>query len=268
MPSGNTSTADRLRHAVQLTRDRRLRDSTGTFLVQGVRNVVSAFDSGFSFESVFACKILLRSATARGLLRRLDRAVPIHRVPPERFRELCLDQRASGIAAVLKQRTREIAPMRPSPGDCWLVLSRVRSPGNLGCLLRTCTAVRASGLILVGELIDPYAPAVVRASMGALYRQPIVRTDWHELSRWSREHRLQTVAASGDGSRSYSDFSYRKPVLVLLGDERKGLDTEQRRFAENLVHIPMAPEVDSLNVSVAGAILLYEIDRQTMPNTT
>lgn len=253
----------RLHHAVTLLRSRQRRDSSGTFLIQGVRDVVHAFQNRFPFERIYTSRILLKSAAARAVLRQLRAlGVPVHQMAPEPFRQLSNGQRASGIAAIVHQQVNPLNAIQPEECDCWLVLSTIRSSGNLGCLIRSSVAFGSAGIILIGRHIDPWDPTVVRASMGGLFGMPMIRTDWHELTWWRHRHRLPSVGATAEAAVSCSEFPFRRPMLLLLGDERNGLDERQRATADHLVRIPMAAEVDSLNLSVAGGILLYEIQRR------
>jgi len=111
------------------------------------------------------------------------------------------------------------------------VLSHVRAPGNFGTLIRTSAAVGAAGFILQGSSVDPFDPAVVRASMGALVRQAFICTSIAQLREWAHQHRLQVVGASPDGTVAYDQLHYTHPTLLLLGEERSGLSAEQRALA-------------------------------------
>jgi TrmH family RNA methyltransferase len=141
------------------------------------------------------------------------------------------------------------------------VLEAVRSEGNLGSLIRTSEAISGAGFILVGPRIDPFAPAVVRASMGALFRQTLIRTNERSLRNWARRHRCRVIGASPDGSADLHRFDYPRPTILVLGEERRGLTPLQRDLCSDLVRIPMVGAADSLNLAVAGSLLLYEVYR-------
>lgn len=256
-------TAALLRRMTQLYAERRVRDRTGLFFVEGVRNLVMAVDRGWSLESLLFSDTLLTSGLARSMVRDLRRrGVPVARASPEEFRSISRARRASGVAAVVRQEESALHRVRPRrSGASWLVLSEIRSPGNLGTLLRTSAAAGGAGVILVGGAVDPYDPLVVRASMGALFAQRFVRTGVAQLASWIRRHRLQLVGASPDGSIEHFDWPPRAPPLIALGEERAGLSDELRALCDVLVRIPMARGVDSLNISVAGSLLLYEVVR-------
>src|SRR6185369_6509036 len=102
---------------------------------------------------------------------------------------------------------------------CWTALSHVRSPGNLGTLMRTSAATGAAGFILLGDSIDPFDPAVIRPTMGAIFKQTLVRTAVDQLAPWIRKHNIQVIGASPDGLINYDQVSYQRPALLLLGGE-------------------------------------------------
>jgi RNA methyltransferase, TrmH family len=250
------ATIERLQH------DRGYRDLRGLFFIEGIRNFVAALDDRFSVDTLLYSEKLLTNPLARKLVRRLKRAgVPFARVTPEQFRRVSKTERASGVAAVLRQRIQSLDQIKLADHGCWTALSHVRSPGNFGTLMRTSAAVGAAGFILLGDSIDPYDPAVVRATMGALFKQTLVRTTAEQLLRWVRMTNIQVIGASPDGAEDYRQVSYTRPALLMLGGERKGLTDEQRSMCTRLVRIPMVEGTDSLNVAVAGSLLMYEVFR-------
>jgi len=255
------STLTRIR---KLQGDRRYRDQHRLFFVEGVRNFVGAVDQGFSIETLIYSEKLLTAPLARKFVRQLKRAgVPFARVSPEAFRTISCTEHASGVAAVLHQRMRTLDQIQPDQSSCWTVLSNVQSLGNFGTLLRTSAAIGAAGFILLGQQIDPYEPVVVRATMGALFKQTLVRTNVERFRRWIQTHQLTVVGASPDGVVEYDQVRYTRPTVLLLGNERSGLTHEQRSLCQQIVRIPMVPGSDSLNLAVAGSLLLYAVFRST-----
>src|SRR5262245_55775997 len=162
----------------KLQNHRRYRDQHGLFFVEGVRNFVEAVDHGFVIDTLIYSERLLTSPLARKFARRLKRAgVPFARVSPEQFRLISRAERASGVGAILRQRIQSLESVNPEEHICWTVLSRIRSPGNLGTLMRTSAAIGAAGFILLNDEVDPYDPGVVRATMGSIFKQNIVRAN-------------------------------------------------------------------------------------------
>jgi TrmH family RNA methyltransferase len=246
----------------RLQSDRTHRDARGAFFVEGVRNVVHALEAHWPIDVLFYSEILLTAPVARRLVGEHGRqGTPCIRVSPEEFRRVSRAERASGVAAILGQRWDRLHKVSPRAGLCWVALAGVRSPGNFGTLIRTSEAVGGAGFILEGMSIDPFDPAVIRGSMGALFRQRFVRTSAASLRNWVRRHGCHVVGATPDGSTDYHRCDYPGPTVLMLGEERKGLTDQQRLRCQKSVRIPMTGRADSLNVAVAGSLLLYEVYR-------
>ena len=248
----------------KLQDDRRYRDQHRLFFIEGIRNFVEAVDHKFSIQTLLYSERLLTAPLARKFVRQLKRAgVPFARVSPEAFRSISRAEHASGIGAILHQRIQALEQIQPDPFSCWTVLSQVQSLGNFGTLLRTSAAVGANGFILLGDQIDPYEPAVVRATMGALFKQTIVRTNVERFRRWIQTHDLAVIGASPEAVIEYDQVRYTWPMALMLGNERSGLTNEQRSLCREIVRIPMVGGTDSLNLAVAGSLLLYAVFRST-----
>ncbi|OUL23659.1 rRNA methylase [Nostoc sp. T09] len=240
--------------------DRAHRHASGLFYVEGVRNFVKAIDNGFDISAIVFSEKLLTAPLARKLVRKSRRAgVPCISVTPEQFRRVSQTERASGIGAIAHQRWFNLHDISPQAGLCWVALQTVRSPGNLGTLIRTSDAVGGAGFIFIGGSVDPFDPDVVRASMGSLFHQKFVRTSLSALRHWVRHQDCSTIGASPDGMADFHQFNYPQSTLLFLGEERQGLTSQQRDLCQHLVRIPMVGAVDSLNLAVAGSLLMYEI---------
>ena len=252
-----------LRTVRALQTDRQARDRGGVFFINRVRDFIHAVDHGVGIDGIVISKRLLRASLAQKLVRRCRRkGVPVQAVTPEQFRALCGSDRASGIAAILRQRWLSLDDVNPNAGLCWILVEIVRSLGNLGTLIRSSQAVGGAGFILVGNAVDVYAPDVVRASMGAIYGQRFIRTSWSAIGPWTRKHGCTVIGASPDGATELHSLPPVQSPVLVLGEERQGLTAEQRQLCTASVRIPMAPSIDSLNVGVAGSLLLYEIYRK------
>lgn len=246
----------------KLLSDRHYRDQKRLFFAEGIRNFVEAVDHDFPIETIIYSEKLLTSPVARKLVRRLKReGTPFARVSPDEYRRISVTERASGVAAIFRQPAINLSEINPKDAICWTAVSYLRSPGNFGTLIRTSAAVGAGGFILIGEDIDPFDPNVVRATMGTVFKQKIVRARFEEFRKWTGAHKLHVIGASPGGTLSYDRASYNPPTVLMLGNERSGLSENERSLCGQLVRIPMAPGIDSLNVAVAGSLLLYEVFR-------
>ncbi len=141
----------------------------------------------------------------------------------------------------------------------WLVAERLRDPGNLGTILRTGDAVGAGGLILIGECVDPFSVEAVRASMGALFTMPVVKSEWALFLAWLRAGPGQLVGLSLDTDTDYRAADYYAPTFLLTGNEAQGMPADMAAACDLLVKIPMLGKADSLNAAVATAVMAYEV---------
>jgi TrmH family RNA methyltransferase len=229
-----------------------------------MRFVSQALNNRFAkIETIVACTELLTHPYGRKLLRALgDAGTSVLEVSVNVFRSLSIAEEPQGIGAVVRQRWEHIDRVRPDFGLCWLALDTVRSPGNLGTILRTMDAVGGAGLILLGGAIDPYAPSVVRATMGALFTQRFVRTTDAEFARWRARHRVTLIGTSPHASEDYTSLRYPERLVLWMGGERKGLSDDQVGLCDRIVRIPMVGQSDSLNLATATGVLLYQVFNQ------
>lgn len=224
---------------------------------------MAAHDAGAAFREIIYSDRLLIHPLARKLVRQKRRGgVPTTQVTPDAFRRVSKTQRASGGAAILGHHWTDLSDLDPHQGLCWIALERIQSPGNLGTLIRTARAVGCAGFLLIGEDIDLFSPPVVRAAMGGFFSQIFVRTDARALGSWLVHHGIPAVGAAPDaGPEILATPMPRRPLLVL-GEERKGLSTAQEGLCCQKVRIPMEAGADSLNLGVAGSLMLYEVYRR------
>jgi RNA methyltransferase, TrmH family len=255
--------SDRIRQVRRLIQDRQERERTGLFATEGVRPIVQAFEHDWEIETLIAAPELLESPLGRSLVRQGRRAgIPVLELTAESFRGLAVAEEPQGIAAVARQRWETLPETQPTSGLCWVALETVQSPGNLGSIVRTSEAVGGAGLLLIGGAIDPYQPAVVRASMGALFAQRLVRTSPAELAAWKQRTGGLLVGTSPGARTDYREVRYEPPLVLCMGWERQGLSRKVYSLCDVMVRIPMVGESDSLNLAVATGVMLYEIFNQ------
>jgi len=243
---------------VRALRSREHRAATGQYVIEGVRFLIAASDAGADFAGLVICERLLTSTVGQMIVRRLRRAqVPVLKVDEARFATVgrLVEGTGRGVVSVVRQRWRCLD--RLGEGDVWLAVESVRSPGNLGTLARTCLAAGVRGIIVTGDA-DLHDPACVRATMGALDALELVRITPHELIALTRRSRGRLIGAAPDGARDYRAISYRGPTVVLVGSERSGISDAMRAALDVTVRIPMTRAIDSLNLAVAGSLILYE----------
>ena len=241
---------------------RNYRDSTKQFYVEGVRNFIRIVDNKFEISTIIYSEKLLTSVIARKLVRQNRRAgISCLNISPEKFRSISHTEKASGVGAIVRQHWTKLHDISIQEKTCWIILETIRSPGNLGTLIRTSEAFGGAGFIFLGNSIDAFDPNVVRASMGSIYNQKFIRTGYSKLYKWLQNHNCHVIGASPDGAVDFHQFNYPTTTMIFLGEERKGLTQQQRDLCKHLVRIPIARTVDSLNLAVAGSLMMYEIYR-------
>jgi RNA methyltransferase, TrmH family len=246
-------------------KNRAVRDKEKVFWIEGVRHFVQASDAGLRFEAVVHSPVLLKSPLAQMLVRRLAAAgTPRWSVSPEQFRRVSAAQHASGVGAIVGQHWRSLPQANTGTGLGWVVIESLRSPGNLGTLLRTAEATGVTGIIFVGPKCDPFDPNVVRATMGGLFPLPLVRTSPGRLSAWVAEQRITLVGLSPRADRLWTDLPPDRGVGLVIGEERSGVSEEMSKLCPLTVRLPMVGRADSLNVAVAAGVMMYELVRRSL----
>lgn len=238
---------------------RKARQESHLFLVEGIRPVGEAVEAGAEIEALYYAPDQLRSEYALGLVAAQERAgVPCYAVSNEVFEALADKDNPQGILAVARQPERSLASLAPANFPWGVALVSPADPGNLGTILRTIDAVGASGLLLLENSADPYQPAVVRASMGTLFWRPVVQASFTEFTAWAGRHGYHIYGTSAHAEQDYRQVrQYVRPAILLLGSEREGLSADQQAACETMVRLPMQGRATSLNLAVAAGVLLY-----------
>jgi TrmH family RNA methyltransferase len=244
-------------------RQRTCRDQSGRYYVEGLLFVYQAVQRRATLDALVVCRRLLPSPAAQHLVRQQRQlGVPILDATPTVLHQLTTVDDPQGIGTVVRQRWERLEHITPGTELCWLALQTVRSVGNLGTILRTAAAVGCAGLFVLGNRVDPYEPAAVRATMGAFYAQRFVRTTPTALAQWTRRHDCLLVGTSPPAPTDYQARAYHAPTILLMGEERKGLPSDLVALCDDLVRIPMVVGSDSLNLGVATGVMLYELFNQ------
>jgi RNA methyltransferase, TrmH family len=239
--------------------ERKERERAGLFFVEGIRLVIEAAQQGADIQTLVVAPDLLKSEMARQVIdeQRL-KGTQVLEVTPDVFSTLSQKEGPQGIGALVRERVQTLDDLQPG-GPCWVALDEPQDPGNIGAILRTADATGCAGVILLDHSADPYDPSALRASMGAVFSIPLVKTHFSELVVWKRKHGYMMVGTSDRGAVEYRQAAYQFPLVLLMGSEREGLSAEQVAACDLLARIPMAGRNDSLNLAVATGVMLYEL---------
>jgi TrmH family RNA methyltransferase len=239
------------------------RSHTGLYIIEGIRHVARLVEHNAQVESVFLDTSVLSNPFGQKLARRLrKRGVIGVRLSNRLYRDLTLASEPQGIGAVLRQQWIPLANIRVGRDSFWLAVESIESPGNLGTIIRTAEAAGVSGIFVLDSESDPYDPAAVRASMGSLFSQKLTRCAPQEFADWAKSRGVAVVGSSPAGLLDYKALRCRWPAVLLIGSEKRGLSGHLAETADFMVRIPMLGGCDSINVSVAAGVLLFEISSQ------
>jgi TrmH family RNA methyltransferase len=239
-------------------RQRKQRITARAFLVEGIHLVGAAVESGAEVREIFYAPDLLKSSYAQQLIK--TTSVPCHQITSDVFTSLASKDNPQGILAVVDQPEVGLQELEPENFFWGVACVSPQDPGNIGAILRTIDAVGASGLILLEGGVDVFHPSAVRASMGAIFRHPVVSTSYEQFAEWAAEGGFHVFGSSSQVGRDYRQIaSYQRPLILLLGSERQGLTEQQVDICEDVINLPMSGGVTSLNLAVAAGVLLYGI---------
>jgi TrmH family RNA methyltransferase len=254
-------TNPRIKALVRL-RNRRQREREGRFLIEGARELSRALAAGVSLDEAFVCPPLVGSegGGVAARLRELD--VRTTELSEAAFAKVSLRERPDGLLATAQTWSADPTELRLPAEPLLLLLDGLEKPGNLGALLRTADGVGVDAVLVSGAGTDLFNPNVIRASMGSLFARPVLALDEGALLTQLRAWGVRVVAATPEAATTYWDADLRGPLAIALGSEHAGLAPSWRSEADLAVAIPMAGLADSLNVATAGALLLYEAQRQ------
>jgi TrmH family RNA methyltransferase len=247
--------------AIRALEMRKERKETGLFVAEGASILVTARDRGFVPETL----VLLQGAAEHGIAKGLvawasQQRCEILEVSEAVLGKLSAKDNPQTMLGVFRQRWAALPESeKVASVATWVALEEVRDPGNLGTIVRTVDATGAAGVLLVGTCCDPYSRECVRATMGSIFAVPIARATREDFSAWSRRWPGDIVGTHLAATDDFRRVAYRGPVLLVMGGEGPGLSAEAAALCTRRVKIPMAGELDSLNLAVATALTLYQI---------
>lgn len=252
-----TSTQNqRIKHLLLLQQKSAQRRADGLFVVEGRREVEHCLEAGFTLRTAFVCEEIDEAPLS------LPQDVEVVPVSRNVYERIAYRGGTEGIVAVVEVRKAELSDLRLSSSPLIVVLESVEKPGNLGAVLRSADAAGADAVIVCDPLTDLYNPNLIRSAVGALFTVPCVACSTEECISFFKEKGIQILTAQLQDSKLYYDTPMTGPTAIVMGTEATGLTNQWREAADAHIRIPMLGQLDSLNVSVSAAILLYEAVRQ------
>lgn len=259
-----TSTKNqRVKDVMQLAKGRK-RKSMGLFGVEGEREISRALRSGFEPVEMFVCVEMLSPE----LSAELDAAVERFRmqafgISRDVFSKLAIREDSGGAFVIFQDRAVRLSSLKLPENPLIVAVEGIEKPGNLGALLRSADGAGADAVVVLDTSLDIYNPNVIRSSLGTVFSNQVCTATSQEFFDFCREQQVATYAAAlTDRTQSYDTQDFTKASALILGSEAHGLTTYWIENAGTVIKIPMLGIADSLNVAMAGSILLYEARRQ------
>ncbi len=246
---------ERVKHLVKLRDDRRQRQRDGLMIVEGRDEINLALAAGHQPHTLITCPDLAGSPLAGPDAEMLTVTAPV-------FDKISYRENPDGWMAVFPLPRRSLADVPLGEAPLLIVAESVEKPGNLGAILRTADAAGVDALLVCDPRVDLYGPNVVRASRGTVFSVPSVEASSSETFDFLQRRGIRVLAATPSATESYTAQDMRGPVAIAVGTEDEGLSDFWLQRADARVLIPMFGKVNSLNVSIATALIVYEAVRQ------
>jgi TrmH family RNA methyltransferase len=269
-----TSTRNRRIVDARKLDQRKHRERQGRFLVEGLQILHMALDAAQEAAArpieVFYCEELFTGTEAPALLKRF-RQTEADLVPVSEYVMQALSERDTpqGIATSFALFETSFSAIHLAGSELVIVLDRLQDPGNVGTMIRTADAVGAAAVVLIEPCVDPFDPKTVRGSMGSLFNVPLVHIeDVPALFEWLHDQSLRPVGADAHQGEIWGQGLWKGGVALILGNEARGLSKDVRAHVKHWVRLPIVGKAESLNVSVAGGVLMYAWLRANQEQTS
>ncbi len=242
--------------ALQKPRERK---KTGTFLIEGVREISLAQQGQIQLLEMYVCEeIFVRDPRYPIQFREL----PVYSITTEIYDKIAYRGSTGGILALARTPAKKLDQLKPMKDPFYLVIEQVEKPGNIGAVLRTADAAGVDGLILCDPATDLFNPNIIRASLGCLFTVPTAVCTNVELKSFMINNNIRSFATLPETDKEYTQVTFSGGIAILLGAESTGLSDFWKKNSDFSIKIPMTGKIDSLNISNAAAIVTFEALRQ------
>jgi TrmH family RNA methyltransferase len=228
------------------------------FVVEGMKEIRMAIEAGYKIGNIFFCDEMI-PAHELGSLADDKLVIPVSK---DVFDKLAVRENSGGVLAVAEMKTHSLDQLRLRDNPLLIIIEAVEKPGNLGAILRTADAVGADAVIICDPQTDFYNPNVIRSSIGCVFTQPIASATSEETIAWLRKKNIRIYCTYLQASQPYHLVDYTKPSAIVMGTEATGLSDIWVKNSDANIIIPMQGKIDSMNVSTATAVVVFEAWRQ------
>ncbi len=234
------------------------RDKQALIIIEGKAEIELACQNGVKIKELFYSPELNDFDL---YIKRKD--FPVFTVSKQVFSKISYREGPDGFLAVaVNPKKEKLSKLKISSKPLVVILEGVEKPGNLGAVLRTADASGTDAVIINQERTDIYNPNVIRSSLGTVFSNQVVGASIQETSSWLKSNNISVVATVVDAKKEYTEVDFSKGVAILMGEENRGLSEDWKKRADEKVSIPMKGKINSLNISVSAAVIIYEALKQ------
>jgi TrmH family RNA methyltransferase len=248
-----------IKSLVILQEKAKARKQSGTFVIEGMREIELALKGKYVLETILFLPELIDASSISSFEKKGIETIEINK---EIYQKLAYRDTTEGILAVAKTKSLQLSDLKLGKNPLILVVEAIEKPGNIGAMLRTSDAAKVDAVIIANPKTDLYNPNVIRSSVGCLFTNQVATGTSNEVITFLKQHNITIYSATLQNSTSYHTQDYTVPTALVVGTEATGLSEIWRTEGTQNVIIPMQGEIDSMNVSVAAAILIFEAKRQ------
>lgn len=249
-----------IKQLIQLKDKSRERKKSGLFLIEGEREIMLALKGGYELESVLFNPEIINQERLNNLTTKQLNTIEIN---SEVYQKLAYRDTTEGVLAVAKSKAHNLDKLKfQTKNPLLLVAEAPEKPGNIGALLRTADAARVDAVIIANPKTDLYNPNIIRSSVGCVFTNTIVTGSTSEIINFLKSKNIPIYCAALQASVNYDTQDFTKATAIVVGTEATGLSEEWLENATQNIIIPMQGDIDSMNVSVAAGILIFEAKRQ------
>ena len=244
-------------------RKKRERDIQGVFLIEGIKEIEIALNQGIEIIQIILGGERGQEIYDTNIVKRPNTGdIPCTPVSDKLFCQISYRNQASSILAIARPPLLTLSKLKLSKNPFLLIVHGIEKPGNLGAILRTADAAGVEAVIVCEPELDIYNPNVVRASLGALFTVPTIKTPPLQLKTYLEKYKIPMINTSPKATNMYYQKDLKGPLALALGSEKSGLPPDWLDNEIESIKIPMLGQMDSLNLSVSSAIIIYEVVRQ------
>lgn len=254
-----TSTQNPKIKSLLLLEKPRERKKQSVFVVEGKKEVGYAIEAGYSIQNIFFCEEIISIEELTGLKVNDRLLIPVSR---EVFDKIAVRESSGGLIAIAEQKTHRLEDIKLSKNPLVLVLESVEKPGNLGAILRTADAAGVDAVIICDPQTDFYNPNVIRSSVGCVFTKQVASSTSEETITWLKKNNINIYCTYLQASKPYYETDFIGPSAIIMGTEATGLSDNWVKNATSNIIIPMQGVIDSMNVSTAAAVVVFEALRQ------